>query len=189
VIPRAAISFKNTGGANEEAAVADAAGAYRLPGIPAGEYLVKVTVPGFAPYQKTLTIEAGANATTNFSLTLGDVKMTEEIVAQRPQMAAPSGPPQRIRVGGNVQPIKLISKASPEYPADARAEGVEGTVVLRAVVSKEGGLLNVTPISDVDQRLISAATAAVSLWRYEPTLLNGEPVEAVITIAVSFRLN
>jgi protein TonB len=61
-------------------------------------------------------------------------------------------------------------------------------VLLRAVVSKTGSLLHVTPISDVDQRLISAAVAAVSLWQYQPTLLNGEPVEAITTITVQFRL-
>jgi hypothetical protein len=61
--------------------------------------------------------------------------------------------------------------------------------MLRAVVSKEGSMLHVTPICEVDQRLVSAAIAAVSEWRYEPTLLNNEPVEAIITIAVTFRLN
>jgi TonB family protein len=189
VIPHAMISLKNTGGANEEAAVADAAGGYKLQGIPAGEYLVKVSAPGFATYQKTLTLEPGASATMNFSLEVGEVVMTEEIVAKRPPLGMPSGAPQRIRVGGMVQPIHLISKTSPVYPADAQAEGVEGTVLLRAVVSKDGGLLHVTPVSGVDQRLVSAAVAAVSLWRYEPTLLNGEPVEVITTITVSFRLN
>ncbi|MGA3204641.1 MAG: M56 family metallopeptidase, partial [Bryobacteraceae bacterium] len=160
VIPHAMISLKNTGGANEEAAVADAAGGYKLQGIPAGEYLVKVSAPGFATYQKTLTLEPGASATMNFSLEVGEVVMTEEIVAKRPPLGMPSGAPQRIRVGGMVQPIHLISKTSPVYPADAQAEGVEGTVLLRAVVSKDGGLLHVTPVSGGDQRLVTAAVAS-----------------------------
>ena len=86
---------------------------------------------------------------------------------------------------GSVQQEHMIRHIS---PADAQAEGVEGTVLLRAVVSKDGSLLHVAPISDVDQRLVSAAIAAGSLWRYEPTLLNNEPVEAITTIAVTFRL-
>ena len=89
-----------------------------------------------------------------------------------------------------MQPVKLISKVNPAYPADAQAEGVEGTVLLRAVVSKDGSLLSIKSISNgVDPRLVSAAKAAVPLWRYEPTLLNGEPVEVLTTIAVTFRLN
>ena len=71
-----------------------------------------------------------------------------------------AGTPQPIRAGGNVQRLHLIRKASPAYPADAQAERVEGTVLLRAVVSKEGSMLHVTPISDVDQRRVSAA-----VWR------------------------
>lgn len=189
VIPRATISLKNTGGPNEEAAVSNLAGAYTLPGILPGEYVVTVSAPGFALYQKALILEAGTTATVNFSLTLGNVKFTTEIVGKRPQAAAPAGTPQRIRVGGNVQPVKLISKVEPLYPADAQAEGIEGTVLLRAVVSKNGSLLNITSISDVDQRLVTAAIAAVSLWQYQPTLLNGEPVETISTIAVAFQLN
>jgi TonB family protein len=160
-----------------------------LPGILPGEYVVTVSAPGFALYQKALILEAGTTATVNFSLTLGNVKFTTEIVGKRPQAAAPAGTPQRIRVGGNVQPVKLISKVEPLYPADAQAEGIEGTVLLRAVVSKNGSLLNITSISDVDQRLVTAAIAAVSLWQYQPTLLNGEPVETISTIAVAFQLN
>ena len=191
VIPRATISFKNTTGSNEEAATADLAGAYKLAAIPAGDYLVKVSAPGFAPFQKSITLAAGSSTSMNFSLELGSIQETVQIFAKRPLSNVSSVPaaPQKIRVGGNVQPIKLVSKVSPAYPADAQAEGVEGTVLLRAVVSKTGSLLHVTPISDVDPRLISAAVAAVSLWQYEPTLLNGEPVEAITTITVQFRLN
>jgi TonB family protein len=189
VIPNATISLKNTAGSNEEAAATDAAGRYTLPAILAGDYSLKVSVLGFVPYQSRVKLEAGTQMTVNAKLTMANAEFREQIVAKRPQGAVASGTPQRIRVGGMVQPEKLISKVSPVYPADAQAEGVEGTVVLRAVVSKDGGVLHVTPISNVDQRLVSAAVAAVSLWRYEPTLLNGEPVEALTTITVSFRLN
>jgi protein TonB len=67
---------------------------------------------------------------------------------------------------------------------------VEGTVALRAIVSKTGSLLSIVPVkTSVDPRLVSAAIAAVSLWQYQPTLLNGEPVEVITTIDVTFRLN
>jgi TonB family protein len=189
VIPNVTVSLKNTVGSNEEAAVTDAAGRYMLPAIVAGEYSLKVSERGFMPYQTAVTLQAGAQVTVNAKLTMANAEFREQIVAKRPQGAVASVTPQRMRVGGMVQPEKLIEKVSPVYPADAQAEGVEGTVVLRAVVSKDGGVLHVVPISNVDQRLVSAAVAAVSLWRYEPTLLNGEPVEARTTVTVSFRLN
>ena len=89
-----------------------------------------------------------------------------------------------------MQAFNLIRKVNPVYPPDAKAEGVEGAVLLRAIISKNGSLLSIVPVSSsVDQRLVSAAVAAVSQWQYQPTLLNGEPVEAITTITVSFRLN
>jgi protein TonB len=89
-----------------------------------------------------------------------------------------------------VQALNLIRKVTPMYPPDARAEGVEGTVLLRAIVSKIGSLLSIVPVNtSIDPRLVSAAVGAVSQWQYQPTLLNGEPVEVITTITVSFRLN
>jgi len=67
---------------------------------------------------------------------------------------------------------------------------VEGTVLLRAVISESGSLLSIVPVNNsVDQRLVAAAIGAVSHWQYQPTLLNNEPVEVITTITVSFRLN
>ncbi len=190
MVPGATVSLKNTSSPNEELARANSSGQYKL-GIAAGEYVVKVTAPGFAAYQKTLSLEAGTLATADVHLAIGEVKMAEEIVGRRGQ-SGPAGVPaaRLIRVGGMVQPLKLISKVSPDYPADAQAEGVEGTVLLRAIVSKDGALLHVTQVNNsVDPRLVRAAMTAVPLWRYQPTLLNGEPVEVITTIDVTFRLN
>jgi TonB family protein len=190
-VPAAAVSLKNTGAANEELARSDADGHYKLQGIPAGDYIVRVTAPGFATYQKTLSLKAGTPATADIRLSIGEVKEAVEIAAKRGQPPASAATPaQRARIGGMVQAANLISKVNPAYPADARAEGIEGTVLLRAVISKDGSLLHVTQVSSgVDPRLVSAAMAAVPLWRYQPALLNGEPVEVITTIDVTFRLS
>lgn len=190
VIPRATILLKSTSSSNEEAALADEAGSYKLKGILAGEYLLTVRAPGFATYQKTLSLEAGASATVDLHLAIGEGDESLYITALREAGAAPqNSAPQRIRVGGMVQAFNLIRKVTPMYPPDARQEGVEGTVLLRAIISKVGTLLSIVPVnSTVDPRLVSAAVGAVSQWQYQPTLLNNEPVEVITTIAVSFRL-
>jgi TonB family protein len=192
MVPRATVTLQSTSGSNEEFARADNGGSYKLPAIPAGEYVVKVTAPGFATYQKTVSLQEGAPATMDVRLSIGEVKESVEIAAKRAGAAplATASVPPRVRVGGMVQAANLISKVNPAYPADAQAEGVEGTVLLRAVVSKDGSLLGIKSISNgVDPRLVSAAMAAVPLWRYQPARLNAEPVEVLTTIAVTFRLN
>jgi protein TonB len=61
-------------------------------------------------------------------------------------------------------------------------------VLLEAVISMEGTPLNWKVLSSPDPDLSEAAINAVREWRYQPTLLNGEPIEIVTTIAVRFRL-
>jgi TonB family protein len=79
--------------------------------------------------------------------------------------------------------------ARPQYPAELLKLGIQGTVVMRAVISTTGDLLNVEAVnSDVDARLVTTALDAVRVWKYQPTLLNGEPVEVVTTITVDFQL-
>jgi len=101
----------------------------------------------------------------------------------------PESAPKRIRVGGNVQSANLEYKAPVLYPAAAKADRVQGTVVLRAVIGREGQVLTLEPMNRlVDARLVESATTAVNQWRYRPTLLNGSPVEVTTMIEINFTL-
>jgi TonB family protein len=100
-----------------------------------------------------------------------------------------SGPVNRIRLGANVlTTTKIKNKVEPVYPIEARAEGIEGTVRLHAIIGKDGSILELQVISGRDV-LTKAALDAVKKWKYEPTLLNGQPVEVETTIDVIFALN
>jgi len=99
----------------------------------------------------------------------------------------PPPPPERIRVGGQVQSAKLVNQARPTYPPLARQARIQGTVRLEAVISKAGAIEELKVISG-HPLLIQSAQAAVLQWRYEPTLLNGVPVEVITTIDVNFTL-
>ncbi len=103
-----------------------------------------------------------------------------------PKIEAPK-PVQRIRVGGMVQQANLISNPKPIYPPLAKAARIQGTVVLEAVISKQGTIENLSVLSG-HPLLIQSAIDAVKQWRYKPTLLNGEPVEVITTITVNFSL-
>jgi len=89
-----------------------------------------------------------------------------------------------------IQAPKLLNKVQPIYPEAAKAAGVQGSVILRAVIGIEGNPLSLRVMnSQVDPELARAAVEAVSKWRYSPTLLNGEPIEVDTTITVKFTLS
>jgi protein TonB len=96
--------------------------------------------------------------------------------------------PKQIRVGGNVQAAKLISQPRPAYPPLARQARIQGTVRFNAVIGRDGTIQNLTLVSG-HPLLVPSATEAVRQWRYQPTLLNGEPVEVVTVIDVNFTLS
>ena len=95
--------------------------------------------------------------------------------------------PARIRVGGNVQAASLVRKVQPVYPQIARTAHVSGTVVLHAIIAKDGTIQELQYVTG-PPLLMRAAMDAVREWRYKPTLLNGEPVEVDTTISVVFSL-
>jgi periplasmic protein TonB len=95
--------------------------------------------------------------------------------------------PKRIRIGGQVEQAKRIFAPTPEYPPLAKMARIQGTVRLQAVISKEGTVQNLTVMSG-HPLLVKSALDAVKQWRYQPTLLNGEPVEVVTEIDVVFTL-
>jgi periplasmic protein TonB len=99
----------------------------------------------------------------------------------------PKSAPARVRVGGNVQAASLVRQVMPLYPAIAKTAHVSGTVMLHAIISKDGSVESLEYISG-PQLLMKSAMDAVRQWRYKPTMLNGEPVEVDTTISVVFTL-
>lgn len=95
--------------------------------------------------------------------------------------------PKRIRVGGQVEAAKLIFQPKPEYPPLAKMARIQGSVRLEAIISKDGTIQDLKVLSG-HPLLVKSALEAVSRWRYQPTLLNGDPVEVVTEIDVNFTL-
>ncbi len=82
----------------------------------------------------------------------------------------------------------IIHREAPVYPPLARASRIEGMVVLSAVVAKDGSIAGLQTISG-HPLLVRAALEAVSKWRYEPTVIDGQPVEVATRITVTFKLD
>jgi protein TonB len=103
-------------------------------------------------------------------------------------VAIPKAAPQRVRVSAGVQQGLLIRKVTPTYPALARQARIQGTVVLQALIGKDGAIQNLRVVSG-HPMLTGAALDAVKQWRYKPYYLNNEPVEVDTTINVIFSLS
>jgi protein TonB len=81
----------------------------------------------------------------------------------------------------------LMMPIRPVYPAIARAAGVQGTVVVTAVISRTGMIESLRVVSGAPM-LQNAAVEAIRAARYQPYRLNGEPTEVETTITVNFRM-
>jgi protein TonB len=94
----------------------------------------------------------------------------------------------RIRVGGQVRPAALLKQVIPVYPPLARQARISGDVQLMGVIGTDGRIRELQLVSG-HPFLVKAAMDAVRQWLYQPTLLNGDPVEVIQPINVAFRLN
>jgi TonB family protein len=87
----------------------------------------------------------------------------------------------------SLEHAKLTKQIAPKYPEEARQKAIQGTVVLNVLLRKDGSVL-VQNVAAGDPLLSPAAIEAVRQWRYEPFLLNGQPVEVETKISVVFSL-
>ncbi len=173
----------------------DREGNFNFTGLPAGIYELQVLKPGFQTYRQTdVSLDAGRDFTANINLEVGAITENVTVVPAnggKPMVTEKTnGKPSRIGVGGNVEAAKLVNKIQPIYPGNAKSAGVQGTVVLHAVIGKDGKPLSLRVMNgQIDPDLARSAVEAVNQWRYTPTLLNGEPIEVDTTINVVYSLN
>jgi TonB family protein len=96
--------------------------------------------------------------------------------------------PQIIRVNEDVQKAKLVHSVSPVYPPLFNGTPMNGTVVLRVIIGKNGSVKSARPVSG-PQHFRRSAVEAVLQWRYQPTLVSGLAVEVDTTVSVAFDLS
>jgi len=99
----------------------------------------------------------------------------------------PDASTQRFRIGGNVLEARALSRVAPIYPPEAKAQHIQGTVILHAIIAKDGSVKELY-LNEGQCWLAQSAMAAVKQWRYTPETLAGRPVEVDTTIQVIFTL-
>ena len=101
--------------------------------------------------------------------------------------AAPKPVPPPLRIS-HMREGDLLYKVLPAYPPLAHSARIQGTVILQAIISRQGAIENLRMLSG-HPMLVRSAIDAVSQWRYRPYILNGEPVEVETQITVTFSLD
>ena len=100
----------------------------------------------------------------------------------------PTNPPPPVQVSSAEMGKLLVKRIPPEYPEKARTKRIQGTVMLRATVNREGNVIDLSVISGHPE-LSKAALDAAKKWKYHPYSIGGEPVEVETTIQMNFWLS
>lgn len=119
--------------------------------------------------------------------------VTEELLDIDGIVGLPEAPPSDGRAGampltGDIAPPVSLYAPQPLYTEEARRAGVQGVVILEAVVDAEGNVTNVKVLKGLPMGLDQSAADAVMSWRYEPARQNGQPVPVYFTFTINFSL-
>jgi TonB family protein len=131
----------------------------------------------FRPYiRHDQAMEVESTATLEFVADTGEIKAPKPL----------KGPP-RLRVSSGVAEGLILRKVDPVYPLKAKADHIQGDVMLAASIDTEGNIKQLTLLSG-HPLLAESAFEAVKQWKYKPFLLNGTPVEVDTQIRITYRL-
>jgi protein TonB len=153
---------------------------------------------GMARHPVASGVELTTDAPPSLGISLGVGGATNNLGTYIPNFVAAPPPPKPapavqkpaaapVPMGGDVQMAKLLRKVIPEYPQIAKSARISGVVRLIGTIGKDGTIQNLQVVSG-HPMLTRAALEAVRQWIYSPTLLNGNAVEVIAPIEVTFTL-
>ena len=108
-------------------------------------------------------------------------------IGTAPEIMAFKPADNALRVGGGIKPPRKIRDVRPVYPPIALAGNVSGVVIVETRIGADGGVEDARVLRSIPL-LDQAALDAVKQWRFEPTLLNGQPVPIMMTMTINFTL-
>lgn len=152
---------------------------------PAPEEVIVVTPSDRQALAASRTEGSAPNAPSIASLTGGASAASMPLVASLPPASAPRLM-SAVNVSRGVTGGKLIHRVAPGYPDLAKRAGVSGTVILSAMVAKDGSVTKLKLVKG-SQLLAAEAMRAASQWRYSPFVLDGKPIEVETQIVMDFK--
>lgn len=128
-----------------------------------------------------------APVTGDNTITLSERDQDSAAIARKIQFPPPPEGVQRLRIGGNLQSNKIILQPRPLYPALAKQAKLQGTVRFETLINRDGTVRSLA-VASGHPLLVDAAQDAVRQWTWQPTHLNGSPVEVLTMVDVNFTL-
>ena len=202
ILPEVPMVLTSAESGQKYEAKSDRQGRFAFTGLPAGDYLLVAQKLGFTTEPARVALQAGMERQQDVALQLGSVE--ERVVVRAIAPAQPSRPPTPPRpvpswadhtaaaacmqasIGGCLEAPLKVKDVRPEYPADLKAGGVGGDVVLQGRIGTDGFVHGLMVVGEANADLSKAAMDAVQRWEFRPTFLDGVPVEAGIRTHVTF---
>jgi TonB family protein len=184
VVPAAGVVLISAATGARQTANSLETGQFSFHGLPGGAYRLEISKPGFVLFARSMRLDARKDARVVALLQIGQIMESLEVTAR----GTPIPRPAKVRVGGNLQPPKILNMPRVAYPEAAKTAGTEGLVIVHAVVLLDGSIGSATAFGGADPELAKAAVENVRQWKYVPAALNGQPVETVVTVELNFRL-
>jgi TonB family protein len=192
VVPGATVTLQDERENNWQT-VSDGTGHFEFSPVSTGKYVLGASLAGFRTLRQPIELRTARDWTRAVTLQVGDLRETIVIKEKRMTPAsagALAGDAAPLRVGGSIRPPRKVRDVHPVYPRSMREAGLEGVVPLEAIIGRGGTVQSVRVLSaQVHPDFARAAIDAVREWRFDPTLLNGKPVEVVMNVSVEFALD
>jgi len=174
-------------------------GRFELRGLPAGEYEVASSKPGFKKNVLRVSLKPAAPAALKVVLQLGSLSETITVTAGAAPGPAPVAAARRAAdeaprpdpcdnspVGGCVTPPRKLVDVRPAYPSALAAKKATADVVVKATLQEDGVLGDFVPEAGPDPAFVEAVLAAIRQWKFTPAKLNGVPQECQVTVTIRF---
>jgi TonB family protein len=161
-------------------------GSFSLSGLAEGDYLFKVEKDNRSPVLGAFHLAGDVPHNINVVVRTADPQDTESAGAGSP-LRSSVRPPRSSARPPKVRPAQVKNKITPVYPDAERMAGIGGAVKIAMIILPDGTVNDLVVLSAPNSNLAVAALLAVRRWQYSPTYLDDQPVEANLTVDVTFQ--
>lgn len=203
IMPVTILSLTNVQTKAKHEATSDSTAHFTFTGLPAGDYLLGASRPGFATSQGRVTLDAGQSLVRDVVLQVGDLQETINIHGSAASsQARAAAPPQSLKtpsqagldactppaVGGEIVPPLKLADKKPVYPPQQQAAGMGAVVQVDARIGTDGLTKDFRLAAPADPDFANAVINAVGQWQFSQTKLDCVPVEVTMHVTARFSV-